>query len=89
MPRREAGTTDGEVELLIESRDGDELEEALSEQLAQQGRRQHGRAARRAVVAVEVIAGEAPVLSRPAAVTALRAAERDLVGLLGRLRKTT
>lgn len=89
LPRREAGTTDGEVELLIESRDGDELEEALSEQLAQQGRRQHGRAARRAVVAVEVIAGEAPVLSRPAAVTALRAAERDLVGLLGRLRKTT
>jgi DNA-binding transcriptional MerR regulator len=70
----------GEVEVLIEARDGAELEDALAEQLTHQ-------LTKRAVVAVEVSAAAPAVLNRAAAVVALQAVSGDLQSLIGRLRQ--
>jgi DNA-binding transcriptional MerR regulator len=70
----------GEVEVFIEARDGDDLEDALAEQLTHQ-------LTKRAVVAVEVSAAAPAVLNRAAAVAALKAVQGDLQGLIGRLRQ--
>ena len=69
-----------EVEIFVEARDDEDLEDALALQLTQQQ-------SSRAVVAVEVRSGPPPPLSRSAAVLALQAAESDLQALLGRLRR--
>lgn len=70
----------GEVEVFIEAKDGDDLDDALAEQLTHQ-------LTKRAVVAVDVSAAPPAVLSRSATVAALRAVQGDLQGLLGRLRQ--
>jgi DNA-binding transcriptional MerR regulator len=70
----------GEVEVFIEARDGDDLEDALAEQLTHQ-------LTKRAVVAVEVVAAPPAVLGRASAVSALQAVQGDLQSLIGRLRQ--
>ena len=70
----------GEVEVFIEARDGDELQDALAEQLTHQ-------LTTRAVVAVDVSAAPAAVGTRAAAVVALQAVSGDLQSLIGRLRQ--
>jgi DNA-binding transcriptional MerR regulator len=70
----------GEVEVFIEARDGDDLEDALAEQLTHQ-------LTTRAVVAVEVVRAPAAVMSRTSAVSALQAVQGDLQSLIGRLRQ--
>ena len=69
-----------EVEIFVEARDDDDLEDALALQLTQQQ-------SSRAVVAVEVRAGPPPSLNRSEAVLALQAAEGDLQALLQRLQR--
>lgn len=70
----------GEVEVFIEAKDGDDLEDALAEQLTHQ-------LTKRAVVAVDVSAAPPAVLNRTAAVAALQAVSGDLQALIGRLRQ--
>ena len=69
-----------EVEIFVEAKDDDDLQDALAVQLTQQQ-------SSRAVVAVEVRAGRAPSLNQSAAVLALQAAEGDLQALLQRLQR--
>ncbi len=69
-----------EVEIFVEAKDDDDLEAALAVQLTQQR-------SSRPVVAVEVRAGSPLSVSRSGAVVALQAAERELQGLLSRLRR--